>query len=122
MMNSAQSEDLQALERVHDRLAATSDDKLQHVLAKLLPRLVEMMAQDLLRSKVSQIFSHLLKRVRPNDSIQLPVLYVPLLSCSVVVVCMSFGRNVDRRCDSCWDPQGFVAACSTASIAFCDQF
>lgn len=76
-MQAAQTDDIQALERVHDRLAATNDDKLQGVLAKLLPKLVEMMAQDQLRNKVSQIFSHLLKRVRPNESIKLPVMYVP---------------------------------------------
>ena len=73
-MATSDADDPQVLQRVFDRLASTPDDRLQAVLSKLLPKLVQMMEKDNLRPQVLEILSHILKRVKPNESIQLPLL------------------------------------------------
>ena len=63
-------EELDALQRIEDRLVATANEGLEAVLAKLLPKLVILSNKQPLLNKVVHIFSHLIKRVK---SLQTPL-------------------------------------------------
>lgn len=61
------------LDRVLHRLVATDDDKLSHVLDKLLPKLLRKLNEaPVVRDKVVDVLSHVSKRTRPNSAIVLP--------------------------------------------------
>eukprot|EP01047_Picozoa_sp_COSAG01_P022116 COSAG01_NODE_1305_length_10807_cov_3.074897_1_plen_234_part_10 len=68
---------LSELESVHARLASMADEKLDPVLAKLLPKLLtpQMVAAPnaALRGKVVAILTHVNKRVKSAPGVQLPV-------------------------------------------------
>lgn len=55
---------MSALQRIEDRLVQTTNEALESVLQKLLPRLVLLSNKPPLLSKIVQIFSHLLRRVK----------------------------------------------------------
>jgi len=68
---AAQSE-LDALDRVSERLDSTSNEKLEEVLALLLPKLMPLSNNTFLRPKTLNIFSRVLKRIKPLKTI-LPI-------------------------------------------------
>ena len=56
--------DLAALERIYERVTTTSNEDLSSVLNKLLPKLVPLMNQELLRPTVLKVLSNITKRVK----------------------------------------------------------
>mgnify|MGYP003386685043 CR=1 FL=1 len=70
------SSEVAALSRVHDRVLATDNDKLPHLLEKLLPGLLPLANKDELRPQVLVIISNLVRRIK--------VLRTPL-PCSVLL-------------------------------------
>eukprot|EP01036_Dinobryon_divergens_P048625 gene48625-65215_t len=71
MESNTESTELEALQRINDRLSSAPNDTLGQLLPKLLPKLLLLSNQENLRSAVLPIFSNILKRVKPLK-IELP--------------------------------------------------
>ena len=67
------NEELQALDRVHTRLLSTSNEALEKVLETLLPKLILLTNNELLRKKVLEMFSPILRRIKETNTI-LPII------------------------------------------------
>lgn len=76
-MTTSNSADLAALDRVAHRLALLDTaDKLSNVLDKLLPRLLKRIGDNKdaqIHDKLVEMISHVLKRVRGDSAVKLPV-------------------------------------------------
>ena len=71
----AVEEDVAAIDRILTRVALTDDDKLEGVLAKLLPAVIAKLAgaSPALQRKVLELLSHVNKRVKALPALQLPL-------------------------------------------------
>jgi len=63
------NDELQALERVHTRLLSTPNDGLEKVLEQLLPRLILLSNNEVLRNKVLEMFGQILRRIKETNTI-----------------------------------------------------
>jgi proteasome component ECM29 len=86
---SSSEADIAALDRVLTRLALTDDDRLEAILANLLPRLLGMLTVEssAVRSKLLTVLTHINSRVKPQDFIRLPCR--ELLSLFLCTFCFS---------------------------------
>lgn len=71
--------ELQALERVHTRLLSTSNDGLEKVLDQLLPRLILLSNNELLRNKILEMFGLILRRMKETNTIMPITLLLQLM-------------------------------------------
>jgi hypothetical protein len=62
--SSTDDTDLQAVERIYERLSITSNETLSSVLSKLLPSLLPLMNREPLRPAILKILSNVTKRVK----------------------------------------------------------
>ncbi|KAI5083342.1 hypothetical protein GOP47_0003085 [Adiantum capillus-veneris] len=104
-MADAADEQEAMLERFLTRLALTEDEKLENVLAKLLPFAISCLAtRQSTRQKVMDMLTHINKRVKDQPSIKLPLLELLALyqneksepivkSFALVYLEMSFDRH-----------------------------